>query len=38
VFQAADPIAMLKAVRGVVHERLTPDQAYALYLDQQSGS
>jgi putative autoinducer-2 (AI-2) aldolase len=38
VFQAADPIAMLKAVRGVVHDRLTPDQAYALYLDQQSGS
>ncbi|MCL4207005.1 MAG: 3-hydroxy-5-phosphonooxypentane-2,4-dione thiolase [Pirellulaceae bacterium] len=38
VFQAADPIAMLKAVRGVVHDRLTPDQAYDLYRDQQSGS
>jgi 3-hydroxy-5-phosphonooxypentane-2,4-dione thiolase len=27
VFQADDPIAMLKAVRGVVHERMTPEQA-----------
>lgn len=36
VFQAADPIAMLKAVRGVVHQGLSPEQAFQLYRDEQS--
>jgi putative autoinducer-2 (AI-2) aldolase len=32
VFQADDPIAMIKAVRGVVHDGLKPKEAYDLYL------
>ena len=31
VFQAESPTAMIKAVRGVVHDSLTPDQAFQLY-------
>ncbi|HNY25963.1 MAG TPA: 3-hydroxy-5-phosphonooxypentane-2,4-dione thiolase [Candidatus Sumerlaeota bacterium] len=34
VFQADDPIAMIKAVRGVVHDGLKPREAYDLYLTQ----
>ncbi len=30
IFQAKDPIAMLKAVKAVVHENATPDEAYEL--------
>ena len=33
VFQADDPIAMIQAVRGVVHDRLSADQAFQLYND-----
>ncbi len=32
VFQADDPITMIKAVRGVVHDGLKPKEAYDLYL------
>jgi putative autoinducer-2 (AI-2) aldolase len=31
VFQADAPVAMLKAVRGVVHDGLKPEQAMDLY-------
>jgi len=31
VFQADSPVAMLKAVRGVVHDGLKPEQAMDLY-------
>ena len=33
VFQAECPIAMIQAVRGVVHDGLNPDQAFQLYND-----
>lgn len=31
IFQAEDPIAMIKAVRSVVHDRENPEKAYELY-------
>jgi putative autoinducer-2 (AI-2) aldolase len=31
VFQAECPVAMIKAVRGVVHDALTPEQGFQLY-------
>lgn len=33
VFQAGDPIAMIKAVRSVVHDGEKPDKAFQLYND-----
>ncbi|MDG3086123.1 3-hydroxy-5-phosphonooxypentane-2,4-dione thiolase [Vibrio hannami] len=36
VFQAEDPVAMIKAIRGVVHEGLTPPQALDLYQTEKS--
>jgi putative autoinducer-2 (AI-2) aldolase len=33
IFQSDAPIAMIKAVRGVVHDGLKPRQAYEMYLD-----
>lgn len=32
IFQAQDPLAMIQAVRSVVHERSTPEQGYDCYL------
>jgi putative autoinducer-2 (AI-2) aldolase len=32
IFQAEKPIAMIQAVRKVVHEGCTPEEAYAFYL------
>ncbi len=37
IFQSASPIAMIKAVRAVVHEKMKPDQAYQLYLSEAKG-
>jgi 3-hydroxy-5-phosphonooxypentane-2,4-dione thiolase len=31
VFQADHPVAMIQAIRGVVHDRLTPKEALDLY-------
>ena len=31
IYQAEDPISMIKAVRAVVHEKHTPDEAFKLY-------
>jgi len=31
IFQAADPVAMIQAVRSVVHEDTTPKEALELY-------
>jgi putative autoinducer-2 (AI-2) aldolase len=31
IFQAEDPISMIKAVRAVVHEKHTPEEAFKLY-------
>jgi putative autoinducer-2 (AI-2) aldolase len=31
IFQSEDPMAMIKAVRSVVHENFTPDEAYQKY-------
>ncbi|MCX5903922.1 MAG: 3-hydroxy-5-phosphonooxypentane-2,4-dione thiolase LsrF, partial [Proteobacteria bacterium] len=33
IFQSAAPRAMIKAVRGVVHENLKPREAYQLFLE-----
>ena len=33
IFQSDDPIAIMKAVRGVVHEGLKPEEAFQLYND-----
>jgi len=33
IFQSEAPMAMIKAVRGVVHENLKPQEAYELFLD-----
>ncbi|OGQ99289.1 MAG: autoinducer 2 aldolase [Deltaproteobacteria bacterium RIFOXYD12_FULL_57_12] len=33
IFQSEDPLAMIQAVRKVVHENLPPGQAYELFLD-----
>ena len=31
IFQAEAPVPMMKAVRGVVHEGMKPDDAFELY-------
>ena len=36
IFQAEAPVPMMKAVRGVVHEGMNPDEAFALYEDLKS--
>ncbi len=33
VFQAENPVAMLKAIAHVVHDNATPDQGYEMYCD-----
>lgn len=33
IFQSEAPVSMMRAVRGVVHEGLTAEKAYAMYLD-----
>ena len=33
IFAAADPVAMVQAVRAVVHDLAKPDQAYQMYQD-----
>jgi putative autoinducer-2 (AI-2) aldolase len=40
IFQCEAPIAMIKAVRGVVHDNLTPEEAYGMFqnLRNPSGS
>jgi putative autoinducer-2 (AI-2) aldolase len=37
IFQAEAPVAMMQAVRGVVHEGLKPKQAFDLYQTLKSG-
>jgi 3-hydroxy-5-phosphonooxypentane-2,4-dione thiolase len=37
IFQSDSPIGMIKAVRAVVHENATVDDAYAVYMDTRSG-
>jgi len=31
IFQASDPVAMIQAVRAVVHDHEKPEKAYELY-------
>jgi putative autoinducer-2 (AI-2) aldolase len=38
IFQSEDPVAMIKAVRGVIHENMKPDQAYRLFLDEKKNN
>ncbi|MEA5155024.1 3-hydroxy-5-phosphonooxypentane-2,4-dione thiolase [Raineyella sp.] len=38
IFQRQDPVAMIRAVRGVVHDGLTPDQAAAVYAELSGGA
>ena len=33
IFQSAHPVAMIRAVRAVVHENLSPDAAYEMFED-----
>ena len=33
IFQAENPVAMMKAVRGVVHEGKGHEEAYTMYQD-----
>ena len=33
IFQSDAPFSMMQAVRGVVHEGLTPTQGFAMYND-----
>lgn len=33
IFQSEAPVAMIKAVRGIVHENLKPKEAYEMFLD-----
>jgi 3-hydroxy-5-phosphonooxypentane-2,4-dione thiolase len=33
IFQSAAPVAMMRAVRGVVHEGLSAEKAFALFQD-----
>lgn len=33
IFQSARPVAMMRAVRGVVHEDMTPDAAFEMFED-----
>ncbi len=33
IFQSAHPVAMIRAVRGVVHDDLSPDAAYEMFQD-----
>lgn len=33
IFQSEAPLAMIQAVRGVVHDNLKPEQAYQMYLE-----
>ena len=33
VFQSEDPVAMIQAVKAVVHDQLTPEQAFELFND-----
>jgi len=37
IFQAEDPVAMIQAVRAVVHDDLSPKKAHDLYLELKSG-
>jgi len=37
IFQSEAPIAMLKAVKAVVHENLVPQQAFEMYQDLRNG-
>ena len=33
IFQSEKPISMIKAVRGVVQEKMTPDEAYQMFQE-----
>jgi len=33
IFQSENPIAMIQAVRSVVHDKTTPDEAYELFIE-----
>jgi len=37
IFQSDAPVAMMRAVRGVVHEGLTPEQGFQMYQDLKAG-
>jgi putative autoinducer-2 (AI-2) aldolase len=38
IFQSEDPIAMIKAVRAVVHERKSPEEAYEMFNELKAAS
>jgi len=38
IFQRQHPVAMIQAVRGVVHDRLSAEDAHQLYRDLSAGA
>ena len=38
IFQSDSPIGMIKAVRAVVHENVSVDDAYAIYMDEKAAT
>jgi len=37
IFQSESPVAMIQAVRGVVHDNMTPDEAFDLFNSKKAG-
>jgi len=37
IFQSEDPVAMIQAVRAVVHENATPDEAFKIFEEKKKG-
>ena len=38
IFQSDSPVGMIKAVRAIVHEGASVDDAYAVYMDEKAAS
>jgi putative autoinducer-2 (AI-2) aldolase len=38
IFQSDSPVGMIAAIRAVVHDDATPDEAYGVYLDSKKGA
>jgi len=36
IFQSEDPVGMIKAVRAIVHQRATPDEAFDIFKNEQN--
>jgi putative autoinducer-2 (AI-2) aldolase len=36
IFQSTSPVSMIKAVRSIVHEDATPEEAYEIFIREKS--